>query len=119
MDRQSILATLDPSLLRFAQRLRDELQAERVLLFGSHARGTAYYDSDFDLMIVSEHFRTIPPMKRQIGLRPLFYHVGGHAPMDLICMTPGEFAAAAERPGFISEVLPEAIDLLEPEAAPA
>ncbi|MGH2599404.1 MAG: nucleotidyltransferase family protein, partial [Dehalococcoidia bacterium] len=86
MDRRSIVKSLDPSLVRFAERLRDELGAERVLLFGSYARGTAYYDSDYDLIIVAAHFRPIPPLKRQVGLREMFYELGGHAPMDLICL---------------------------------
>jgi predicted nucleotidyltransferase len=119
VDRQSIVSGLAPSLVRFAERLRDELGAERVLLFGSHARGTAYHDSDYDLIIVADHFRPIPVLKRQVGLREMFYGVGGHAPMDLICLTPEEFESAQRRITLVAAVLPEAIDLLEPEGAPA
>jgi predicted nucleotidyltransferase len=119
MDRQSVVGGLDASLLRFSRRLRDELGAEHVLLFGSYARGNAYYDSDYDLIIVAEYFETIPPLRRQAGLRGMFYEVGGHAPMDLICVTPEEFETAKSRVSLIAAVLPEAIDLLEPETAPA
>jgi predicted nucleotidyltransferase len=119
VDKQSVVKRLDASLLRFAGRLRDVLRAERVLLFGSYARGTDYYDSDYDLIIVSEHFRTIAPLDRQIGLREMFYDVGGNAPMDLICLTPEEFESARGRATLVSAVLPEAIDLLSPEATPA
>jgi predicted nucleotidyltransferase len=119
MDKSSPLKRLDPSLLRFAWRLRDDLRAERVLLFGSYARGTAYYDSDYDLIIVADHFRTIAPLERQVGLREMFYELGGNAPMDLICLTPEEFESARGRITLVSAVLPEAIDLLESEAAPA
>jgi len=82
-------------------------------------RGTAYHDSDYDLIIVADGFRSIPPFKRQIGLRQKFYDVGGYAPMDLICLTPEEFEAAKGRATLVAAVLPEAIDLLAPEAAPA
>lgn len=119
MDRQSIVSGLTPPLIRFAERLRDELGAERVLLFGSHARGTAYYDSDYDLIIVASHFRSIPALKRQVGLREMFYEAGGHAPMDLICLTPEEFDSARSRVTLVAAVLPEAIDLLAPEATVA
>ena len=108
----------DPALLRFALRLNVDLGVARVLLFGSRARDGAAPDSDYDLILVSDHFRGVPRTKRQIGLRRLFYCVGGHAPMDLICLTPEEFEDAARRETLIAAVLPHAIDLL-PEPAPA
>jgi predicted nucleotidyltransferase len=119
MATRADLSELDPSIVRFAERLRDHIGAVRILLFGSFARGTAHRESDYDLIIVADHFGDIPRLKRQIGLRDMFYQVGGQAPMDLICVTPAEFAAALERSSFISAVLPEAIDLIEPETAPA
>ena len=103
---------MDPPVLRFAERLRDELGAERVLLFGSHARGAAAPDSDYDLIIVSDYFEDIDPLRREIGLRDIFYAVGGNSPLDLICLTPQEFENAQQRITLISAVLPEAIDLL-------
>jgi predicted nucleotidyltransferase len=109
-------ATIDPAVARFAERLRDDIGAERVLLFGSYARGTAYWDSDYDLIIVADHFKSIPRLERSIGLHDLFYEVGGNAPMDLICLTPEEFERARQRIGLISAVLPESIDLLPSSA---
>ncbi len=119
MDRQRVPATVDSAVNRFAERLRDELGAERVLLFGSHATGRAAPDSDYDLIIVAERFRDIPRLRRQLGLRDLFYGVGGHAPMDLICVTPEEFEEARQRITLIAAVLPEAIDLLPAREASA
>ena len=51
-------------------------------------------------------------MKREIGLRDIFYAVGGNAPLDLICLTPQELEQARQRITLISAVLPEAVDLL-------
>ena len=56
---------------------------------------------------------------RSSGPRWLFYAEGGHAPMDVICVTPEEFEAAKGRATLVAAVLPEAIALLESEAAPA
>jgi uncharacterized protein len=112
LGRQRARASLDPAITRFAERLRDELGAQRVLLFGSHATGRAGPDSDYDLIIVADRFDSVPPLKRGIGLRDIFYEVGGNAPMDLICLTPEEFEQARQRITLISAVLPEAIDLL-------
>ncbi len=117
MGQQRDQLALDPALLRFAERLRSELGAERVLLFGSHARGTAYWDSDYDLIVVAQRFESVSRFERPIGLRQLFYEVGGNAPMDLICVTPEEFEQARQRIGLISAVLPEAVDLLPVAAA--
>lgn len=112
MDQQATLKTIDPALLRFAERLQVDLGAQRVLLFGSHARGAAAPDSDYDLIVVSERFEPIPLLRREFGLHDLFYAVGGDAPLDLICLTPDEFEQARQRITLVSAVLPEAIDLL-------
>lgn len=116
MGLERIVVRVDPTLERFARRLRTELGAERVLLFGSHARGTAQPDSDYDLIVVAERFATQPRLKRSAGLRDIFYAAGGHAPLDLVCLTPAEFDRARQQITLVSAVLPEAIDLLEPAA---
>ena len=42
----------DPVLAEIVRRLVEAYQPERVYLFGSHARGEAGPDSDYDLMVV-------------------------------------------------------------------
>ena len=108
--------TLDTVLTRFAERLRDEAGAERVLLFGSHARGTATPESDYDFIVVSDRFGAISQLKRPVALYRLFTQVGGNASIDLICLTPEEFEQARRQITLVSAVLPEAIDLLPVEA---
>jgi len=97
---------------RFATRLHADWGADQVLLFGSQATGRASPDSDYDLIIVSPSFETVPRRRRGIGIRDLFYEVGGDAALDLICLTPEEFESAKGRATLVREVLPEAIDLL-------
>jgi predicted nucleotidyltransferase len=104
--------TASSALKRFAQHLSEELEASRVLLFGSRARGQERRDSDYDLIIVSPRFAGVESMRRSIGLRQIWYQVGGHGPMDLVCLTPEEFAEALRRISLIAAVLPDAIDLL-------
>ena len=103
---------LEPPLTAFAERLREKIGARQVLIFGSRARGQTSRDSDYDLIVVSPRFATIEPLRRAIGLRQLWYEVGGEGPMDLICLTPEEFAAAQRRITLVAAVLPEAIELL-------
>jgi uncharacterized protein len=109
----------DHAVRRFAQRLRDDLDVEHVYLFGSQATGRAGPDSDYDFLIVSKHFEGMRLPERPLGLHDLYYDVGGNAPLDLICLTPEEFETARSRITLVAEVLPEAIDLLAEEPAPA
>jgi hypothetical protein len=61
---------------------------------------------------VSERFRGVDLSKRPFGIHDLFYEVGGDAALDLICLTPQEFESAKHRATLVSQVLPEAVDLL-------
>jgi hypothetical protein len=115
VDRDAASSIASTALRRFALQRRDDLDASRVLLFGSRARGDEQSDSDYDLIIVSPRFDGIEPMRRAVGPRQIWYRVGGHEPMDLICLTPMEFAGAVSRISLIASVLPEAIDLLPVE----
>ena len=103
---------VEPALQRFADRLWRDIRAERVLLFGSRARGSPRADSDYDVIVVSPHFAGVDRWHRGLGLRRLWREEGGHGPMDLICLTPSEFAHAQKRITLVASVLSEAIDLL-------
>ena len=60
MDKKAIQKTIKI----FAQRAKRELQADKVVLFGSHARGQANLYSDIDLIVISEMFSKVPEEKR-------------------------------------------------------
>ncbi|MDY6964992.1 MAG: nucleotidyltransferase domain-containing protein, partial [Halobacteriota archaeon] len=49
---------------RFLAVISDKYPAERVLLFGSRARGDHLIDSDVDMIIVSEKFEGVNWLKR-------------------------------------------------------
>ncbi|PJB49372.1 MAG: hypothetical protein CO103_05980, partial [Chloroflexi bacterium CG_4_9_14_3_um_filter_45_9] len=40
-------------LKKVAERLKNDYQAEKVILFGSHAKGEATWESDVDLLIIA------------------------------------------------------------------
>jgi predicted nucleotidyltransferase len=58
----------------FIRLLEKGLRLEVVILFGSHARGTAYEDSDIDLAVISPDFEGIPLARRQIMIADLSVH---------------------------------------------
>lgn len=90
-----------------AERIAAVIQAERVVLFGSHARGDARADSDVDLLIVAR--TALPRHQRSRQLYRMFDPYP--FPMDLIVYTPEEvelglrselsFVASALREGKV------------------
>ena len=92
----------EEDILRVAQRIGDAARAERVILFGSHARGEAAAHSDVDLMIVAES--DAPRYKRSRELYKLFRpHPFS---MDLIVYTPAEVEKGKRSAcSFVSRVL--------------
>jgi len=87
-----------------AERIGIAANAERVILFGSHARGEASKNSDVDLMIIAES--DLPRFKRSRKLYKLFrpYPFG----MDLVVYTPEEIEKGKKSPvSFVSSVLRE------------
>ena len=67
----------------FGCRIGREFNAQRVLLFGSYAEGSAAGDSDIDLLVIVDHhgknWRMATEIRRRI--RPQF-------PLDLLVRTP-------------------------------
>lgn len=71
-------------------------QVQRLLLFGSQARGDARADSDYDLLVVTPlpegaRHRTVPLRLALLELDAFF---------DIVVMTPTEFAAFRSSDGY-------------------
>lgn len=89
-------------------RLRQAIAPERIVLFGSWARGTATRRSDLDLFIVWDC--DLPPLDR-IGRVLSLLSDSPHA-VDVIVYTPDELGRCQERP-FIRQLLIEGLVLYE------
>lgn len=72
---------------KFGRRIGREFGAERVILFGSYARGMVTEDSDIDLLVVAE--TSLSPLKRYGAVRRLLADVP--ASFDIIVKTPEEY----------------------------
>ncbi len=94
------------------QRLRERLDPELILLFGSRARGSATRRSDLDLLLVLD--TEAPPLAR-IG-QVLEVLADSPWPVEAIVYTPAEFAARADTP-FLRRLLREGRVLYERRAA--
>jgi predicted nucleotidyltransferase len=92
------------------QRIVENFDPEKVILFGSHVAGTAQADSDVDLLVIMETEH--PPLERTIAVkkvcRPRF------VPMDVLVKTPEEVAAQLARGNFfLRQILTEGRVLYE------
>ena len=78
--------------------------AERVILFGSYARGNAKEDSDVDIMVIAES--NLPRFKRSRELYKMFNPYPFS--MDLLVYTPKEIEMGKQSSlTFVSQVLKE------------
>ncbi len=100
---------MDAAQLRdIGLRLKRDYGADRVLLFGSAARGVGGEDSDIDLLIVA---RTEKPFFERIAA---VYRLlrGAPLPLSPIVLTPQELEARLARGDlFFAQILAEGIEL--------
>ena len=93
----------------FGRRIGQEFGAERVILFGSYAQGSATEDSDVDLLIVCpfEGRSVDKSVEIRMKLRPKF-------PVDLLVRTAEKLRQRLEMGDeFVREILEEGKVLYE------
>ncbi|MHC4655968.1 MAG: nucleotidyltransferase domain-containing protein [Planctomycetota bacterium] len=93
----------------FGQRIGCEFGAERVILFGSYARGRVTDDSDVDLLVIIpfEGRSVDKSVEIRMKLRPQF-------PVDLLVRTPEKVQQRIEMgDGFMREIVEEGKVLYE------
>jgi predicted nucleotidyltransferase len=84
-------------IARMVRRLVQRFQPEQIILFGSHARGTAGPDSDVDLLIVMPTVRS--KRDAQLAMRLALHDF--LVPLDLIVTTSDEVRRRKDIPGTI------------------
>ncbi|MBI5866525.1 MAG: nucleotidyltransferase domain-containing protein [Planctomycetes bacterium] len=72
---------------RFARQITQQFHPERVILFGSHARGTAEPDSDVDLLVIFPGNRDLSEKALEIRRR-----INPEFPLDLLTRSAGQVA---------------------------
>jgi len=82
---------------QMVQRIVRQFHPERVILFGSHARGEGGPDSDVDLLVVMpvEGLKHKKQIEIRVALRDI------RVPKDVIVTTPADFEWRKEVPGTI------------------
>ncbi len=95
-------------LKRFRNKLQKRYAIERMILFGSRARGQSRQFSDVDLIVVSRRFYRKGTIERAV---PLYLEWDLNVPVDFLCYTPEEFKTLSARGGLVREALREGISI--------
>lgn len=118
MDPQQVIAkreayrqALAASLEQIVSTLSRRPEVQRVILFGSYARGQADLLTDLDLLVVMES-----PLDFVARTAALYRDLGSTVDMDLLVYTPEEIERLGRR-GFLRRVLAEGKVLYEKSAA--
>lgn len=93
---------------RAARQIGELFGVRRVILFGSHARGTAYAESDVDFLVIADTRRPVDLAGR------ILLHLGGRFASDVVVRTPREIRRAVhDGDSFLTGILREGVVLYE------
>ena len=93
---------------KFATKIKKAYSPEKIILFGSRARGDHFKNSDFDFIIVSKKFSKTKFLYRASGLYDYW-----NEPVDIeaFCYTPEEFERMRKIIGTVQNAVKEGIEL--------
>ncbi len=93
-----------------SQRLKKEYKAERVILFGSYAKGKATEDSDIDILIIAPTTERF--FERMATTLRIVRDLYGGLPLSPIVLRPDELEERRRKGDqFVGEILKEGIEL--------
>lgn len=90
---------IEAAIGEMVRRIVERFHPEKIILFGSHARGDANPDSDVDLLVVMPFEGS--KREKQIDLRTELYDLP--VAKDIIVTRPEEFAWRKDVPGTMEQ----------------
>lgn len=85
-----------------------KIGVERIVFFGSRAKGNFHNDSDFDLIVVSKKFENLRQGNRVL----LGYRLWKNDfALELLCYTPEEFEERKNGLNIVNEALKTGIEI--------
>ncbi len=91
--------------IRFIKR---KFYPDKIILFGSRARGDNLEDSDVDLLVVSKKFRNIPFRERMIKAYGMW---DKKQDLEQLCYTPEEFNKLKKQITIVRQAVKEGIEI--------
>ena len=92
----------------FKETINREVPVDKLLFFGSFAKGNPHRWSDIDLIIVSQKFKGKKSYKRA---RKLYDYWSLDYPVDFLCYTPEEFNKLKKQFTVVREALITGIEI--------
>lgn len=100
--------TLIKELKTFKANLSKDTPVQKMILFGSQARGKTSQWSDVDLLIVSRKFKKVKPYQRARGFHDYWTL---DKPVDFLCYTPEEFAKLKKGITLVHQIVKDGIEV--------
>lgn len=94
----------DKLIREFLAQLSKDFKIDKVILFGSRAKGEELEKSDYDLIIVSQDFQQIPFIKR---LAIVYKYWTADVALEALCYTPEEFKKKSQQISIVSQAVKE------------
>ena len=104
MDRET-----DATMKRFAGSLKKRMHVERLILFGSRARGDHFVQSDFDVVVVSDDFAGMRFPSRGARLLELW---DSNLDLEPLCYTRDEWERLKNNRGILLRAQNEGIRII-------
>jgi predicted nucleotidyltransferase len=95
-------------IIEAIKKFKKKIKADKIIIFGSFARGEFGEHSDIDLLLVSKKFRGKDFHERFKGL---WLKWNLNLPVDFICYTHEEFEKLKKEVSIVSEALKEGIEI--------
>lgn len=95
----------------YLKKISKLISLEKVILFGSRARGDYKKNSDFDLIIISQDFEGKKYFERTKGLYLAWGNNYDDYEVDIICLTPEEFERLKKQISIVREAVKEGIEI--------
>lgn len=97
------------NLGEFRKKISSVMVVEKMIFFGSRARGKSYSkESDIDLILVSTKFRGKRFRERALSL---YEYWNLDMPFDFLCYTPEEFKKRSKGPSIVKEAVDHGIEI--------
>lgn len=107
MGKKTDKLILRESIKSYTKILNQKTPIDKVIVFGSFARGDTRRDSDLDLIVLSKAFKKIGFLKRLEYLSKKWTDYD--LPVDIIGYTPKEFSEISKESAVIKEAARDGI----------